>query len=317
MTTVAEPGGVAPLRFGVVLPTMGEGTGAEALDAAARAVAEHSWSSVWVTDHLMVPDGPEAGEYGTILEALTALTWVGARHPTVTLGTSVVVPALRDAPMLAKQLATLDLLVGGRIVVGIGVGDTGDLVEHQNMGKGDRFADRGAYADEAIELWRHLWSGSTEPFEGRFHTLRDFTFAPLPPRRDRIPIVCGGRSGRALRRAALLADGYHAAQTGPADLAARLPELRRLRAEAGRPDPQVSVRVRVRFDQGPGSVPSLHGAGADMVRMVRAFAQAGAHELVLVLGTGRADEVEARLRRFQTEVVEPYRAGVARGGAGS
>jgi len=202
------------VRIGLILPSKGGGTGPESLDAAAETAVRLGWTSVWVTDHMMVSRGAEADEYGTILEAMTALTWVGARHPSLTLGTSVLVPAMRDAVQLAKEIATLDVLTGGRLIVGVGVGDEGDIPEYANLGKADRFRVRGAYLDETIALWRHLWSGGIEPFEGRFHRLEDYMFLPLPTQGDRLPIWSGGRSARAVTRAATLSDGYHATRAG-------------------------------------------------------------------------------------------------------
>ena len=98
------------MKLGLVLPTIGVGAGVEALDAAAAAASRLGWNSVWVTDHLLVPAGPEAEEYGCVLEATAALTWVAARNPDVRVGFSVLIPAMRDAPLLAKQLATIDVL---------------------------------------------------------------------------------------------------------------------------------------------------------------------------------------------------------------
>ena len=216
---------VGAMTFGIILPNKGEGAGPELVDTACAEATAAGWRSAWVTDHLMVPRGPEANEYGIMLEALTTLAWAGGRYKDLVFGTSVISPAMRDAPMLAKELATIDVLLGGRLIVGVGVSDTDDLPEYSNMGKADRFKRRGVYVDEAIRLWRHLWSGSTEPFDGEFHQLTDFCFGPLPVQGAGIPIWAGGRSARALRRTAELADGYHAAQTGPSDLDERLPQL--------------------------------------------------------------------------------------------
>ena len=160
------------MKLGLILPTIGQGAGGEALAAAAETATTLGWNSVWVTDHLMVPAGPEAEEYGWVLEATTALTWVAAQFPKLRVGFSVIIPAMRDAPLLAKQLATIDFLTGGRLTVGVGSSETHDLPEYENLGKADRFARRGAYLDETIALWRHLWSGNTEPFRGEFHQLR-------------------------------------------------------------------------------------------------------------------------------------------------
>jgi alkanesulfonate monooxygenase SsuD/methylene tetrahydromethanopterin reductase-like flavin-dependent oxidoreductase (luciferase family) len=252
----------------------------------------------------MVPAGPEADEYGWMLEALTTLAWVGGRHEELVLGTSVISPAMRDAPMLAKELATLDVLLGGRLVVGVGVSDTDDLPEYRNMGKEERFRVRGRYVDEAMTLWRHLWSGSTEPFRGEFHELEDFTFAPLPVKRD-IPIWAGGRSARALRRTAEFGDGYHAAQTGPADLEARMPQLAEAMATTGRPFPFVSTRARVKFQQEPSSTYSIHGDAEAMIAQVLEFARVGNDELILVFEGHDAAEFERNARRFDREVIRP------------
>jgi probable F420-dependent oxidoreductase len=293
------------VKLGLILPTIGAGAGGEALDAAAEAVQRLGWASVWVTDHLLVPAGPEAEEYGWTLEATSALTWVAARFPDVRVGFSVLIPAMRDAPLLAKQLATIDVLSGGRLTVGVGASDKGDLAEYENLGKGERFARRGAYLDETIALWRHLWSGSTDPFEGEFNELRDYNFQPLPVQGASLPIWCGGRSDRALHRAAWLCDGYHAAQTGPADVAAKLPKLREEAAAAGRQPVSVSVRVRVRFDQDPIAVYSLHGDATAMISEVAEFARTGVDELVVVFKETAPERLARLIERFDAEVYRP------------
>ncbi|WP_353807479.1 LLM class flavin-dependent oxidoreductase [Agromyces sp. SYSU T00194] len=294
---------VAGMKLGLVLPNKGAGAGPELLDAAASATAEVGWNSLWVTDHLMVPRGEEEDEYGTMLEALTTIAWVGGRHPALTIGTSVVSPAMRDAPLLAKELATIDVLLGGRLVVGVGVSDSGDLQEYRNMGKEDRFRTRGAYVDETIRLWRHLWSGTREPFEGEFHTIDDFTFAPLPLAREQLPVWCGGRSRRALRRTAELCDGYHAAQTSPDDLRERMPQLEAAFALTGRPMPVVSTRARVYFDRPRGDVYAITGSPEEMAADLVAFREAGNDELIVVFDAHEPDALAAQIRRFADDVV--------------
>ncbi len=296
---------VGGMTFGVILPNKGHGSGPAQLDAAASVATELGWRSAWVTDHLMVPNGPEAAEYGWMLEAITTLAWVGGRHEELVLGTSVISPAMRDAPQLAKELATLDVLLGGRLIVGVGVSDTDDLPEYQNMGKEERFRVRGRYVDESMRLWRHLWSGSTEPFRGEFHTLEDFTFAPLPVQPAGIPIWAGGRSARALRRTAEFGDGYHAAQTGPLDLEERLPLLREAMAVTGRPWPFVSTRARIKFQDQPSATYSIYGDPEAMIAEVLAFAAVGNDELILVFEGHDAEEFAAQARRFDRDVIRP------------
>jgi alkanesulfonate monooxygenase SsuD/methylene tetrahydromethanopterin reductase-like flavin-dependent oxidoreductase (luciferase family) len=299
------------MRLGLILPTIGEGVGAEHLDAAAGPAARLGWSGVYVTDHLMVPTGPEADEYGWVLEATSALTWVAARYDSLRVGFSVIIPAMRDAPLLAKQLATIDHLTGGRLTVGVGASESHDLPEYENLGKADRFGRRGAYLDETIALWRHLWSGSKEPFEGEFHRLRDFTFDPLPPQGAELPLWCGGRADRILRRAAVLCNGYHAAQLDAEQVAERIPKLRAFAEEAGRPMPTVSVRVRVRLDAEPIEKYSLHGSPERIVPQVVDFARVGVDELVLAFRERDPHELAAAMERFDAEVFAPALAAVA------
>jgi alkanesulfonate monooxygenase SsuD/methylene tetrahydromethanopterin reductase-like flavin-dependent oxidoreductase (luciferase family) len=291
------------LQIGLVLPSMGEGTGPEVLDAGCATAVDLDWASVWVTDHLMVPRGPEANEYGCILEATTALAWVGARYESLTLGTSVLVPAMRDAPLLAKQIATIDVLTKGRLIVGVGVSDSYDIPEYTNLGKAERFPDRGAYLDESIALWRHLWSGSNEPFDGQFYQLDDFSFAPLPVQGRDLPIWCGGRSARAVRRAVGLTNGWHGAQTGPNDMIARIPDIVMVAEELERPLPTLSVRCRVNFGEPKPSPYALSGGRENMVKDMIEFARLGVEHLIMVFEAHDADNLESDMRRFDDEVV--------------
>ena len=205
------------MDYGICLPNFPDGASREGMEAAAETAERLGWSTVWTTDHLLVPTA-NADDYGRIYEAILSLAWIGAKYSKIRLATSVIVVPMRNAVLLAKELATLDSLSGGRVVAGVGVG--WNEAEFANVGVADRFHVRGAYTDETIRLWRHLWSGSTEPFHGRFHDFDDFAFAPLPDRGADLPIVVGGRAEAALRRAGTLGDGYHSSATSAAKYAA-------------------------------------------------------------------------------------------------
>ncbi|MDP2624192.1 MAG: TIGR03619 family F420-dependent LLM class oxidoreductase [Actinomycetota bacterium] len=293
------------METGLVLPTIGPGASRRAIDAAVAAAVRLGWASVWVTDHLMVPHGPEAEEYGTILEAVVSLGYVAGGGTGLTIGTSVLIPPMRNPVILAKQLATLDVLTGGKVIAGVGVADRHDLPEFTNLGAADRFTRRGAFVDETIALWRHLWSGGNPPFTGEFHDLQDYVFGPLPAQGGDLPIWTGGRSAAAIRRAALLADGYHAAQTGPSDLRERLLALQELCDEAGRAMPTLSVRARVHFGSDHDHPYAISGDAGEMQNDVAEFAGLGVEHLVVVLGTTDPAELTGRAERFQSEVVEP------------
>lgn len=294
------------MDFGLALQNHRDGASAEGMAASADAVEQFGWKSIWAVDHLMVGRAEQL-DYGWTLDPLLSLAHLGATHPTIRLATGVLVPPMRDAPQLAKELATLDVLSGGRLTVGVGVGDEDDRAEYINLGKDDRFRRRGAYLDETIRLWRHLWSGSRDPFQGDFHQLTDFTFDPLPVQGDRIPVLSGGRSDRALARVGRSTDGYYASRWGPDDLAQKWPAVLQVSLQNGRPRPYLATRVRVRFDAVADGRYSVCGTGAEMIAELQRFASVGTDEFVAVFDAVRAEDIARVTERFQREVVSPFR----------
>jgi probable F420-dependent oxidoreductase len=286
------------MDYGVCLPNFPDGASPEGIAAAAETAVRHGWSTVWTTDHVLVPRD-SAQDYGHIYDAILTLAWVGARHPALRLATSVIVVPQRNAVVLAKEIASLDSLTGGRVIAGVGVG--WNRTEFANLAMEERFGVRGAYLDETIRLWRHLWSGSTDPFVGRFHSMEDFAFGPLPAQGAALPIVVGGRAQRALERAGTLGDGYHSSVSSPAQYGERLPVIRSAAEAAGRPMPWLSARVRVEFDAASTGY-AMRGSPEAMAAEVRKFADLGVTHLALWFGSTEPAELVARAERFAGEV---------------
>lgn len=288
------------MDYGICLPNFPDGSSREGIEAATEVAERLGWSTVWTTDHVLV-EHASAGDYGRIYEAILTLAWVGAHYPELKLGTSVIVVPPRDAVLLAKELATLDSLTGGRVIAGAGLG--WNEREFANMGHGERFRVRGAYLDEAIRLWRHLWSGSQEPFHGRFHTLDDFVFGPLPAQGANLPIYIGGRVEPALRRVGRLADGYQSSATNPASYGPRVPIIRAAAAESGRPMPMLTARVPVQLDRtDDGGYYAMRGTPASIAAEVRAFADLGVGHLALWFVDPDPGRLVAAAERFHAEV---------------
>jgi len=283
------------MDYGLALPNFPEGATREGMEAGAEVAERLGWSTVWTTDHILVPKA-DAGDYGRIYEAIMSLAWIGAKYSNVRLGTSVVVIPQRNAVLVAKELATLDDLTGGRVIAGIGGGWNQN--EYRNLGVADRFHVRGAYIEETVALWRHLWSGSTEPFRGRFHQFDDFAFGPLPAQGDRLKIVIGGRVTAALERVGRIADGYHSSSTSPTQYAERVPILRAAAEAAGRPMPWLTARVRVVFGESTDKAYAIRGTPEQMADEVRAFAALGVEHLALWFGTTDPEELAVRMERF-------------------
>jgi len=290
----------AAMDYGLVLPSLGWDANREGILAAVELAEEHGFTDVWVTDHILI-DHAGADDYGRIYEAVTTLAWLAGQSTKVRLGASVIVVPMRNAVVLAKQLATLDALSDGRLIAGFGVG--WNQAEFANVGAAERFGVRGAYTEEMILLCRHLWSGSREPFHGKFNDFEDFNFEPLPAQGGNVPIWLGGRDERALRRVGRLADAYHASATAPAAYEQRLPVIREAAERAGRPMPRLSGRARVELDAGAESFYTMHGTPAEVAAEIRAFAALGVDHLAVAFPPRDAAGLRAVVERFMTEVV--------------
>jgi alkanesulfonate monooxygenase SsuD/methylene tetrahydromethanopterin reductase-like flavin-dependent oxidoreductase (luciferase family) len=164
----------------------------------------------------------------------------------------------------------------------------------------DRFHVRGAFLEETIHLWRHLWSGSHEPFHGRFHDIADFAFEPLPVQSP-LPIVVGGRDARALSRAGRLADGYHSSAVGPEGYAERLVVVKAAAEAAGRPTPWLSARVRVEFAPTTSGY-AMRSTPEEIAAEIHKFAALGVTHLALYFGTTDPIQLVSLVERFDREV---------------
>lgn len=248
----------------VVLPNESPAMPPETLVALGRAAERLGYRAVHLPDHLLPPE-PYGDTYGGVYEPLVTLAHLAAVTSTIRLGTSVVVLPLRSPFVVAKQVATLDRLSGGRVVLGVGAG--WDRVEFAAVGAD--FRTRGARTDEGIALLRHLFAGGG-PFHGRFHRFDVGVFAPVPTRP--VPIMVGGTSERALRRAAELADEWQGVGLTPAEFARCAERLREL---TDRP-----LRLGTRL--------AWRGDRAELARTVdeaRALAEAGADAVAVWFGT--------------------------------
>ncbi len=185
----------------MILPNYGRDSSPEAIRRTTELAVELGFDSVWTTEHIIV--GPEGVDpYGRVYDPLVTLGWIAGWTDRIGLGTSIVLVALHNPMHLAKEVATLQELSGGRFRLGIGVGWHED--EYRFMGV--PFKERGRRADEGVRLMRALWSGAHE-FEGEFWSFHDATAEPHPSPQPEIWV--GGSSPRAIRRARELGDVWH------------------------------------------------------------------------------------------------------------
>jgi probable F420-dependent oxidoreductase len=294
-------GGAADMEFGVCVPNFRPGAAPQAMLAAVETAERLGWSSAWTTDHLLPGRIERARPFSHLYEALTTLAWLGGQTSRLRLGMSVLVVPMRSAVVLAKELATIDALTGGRLIAGVGIGWYRE--EFGNVGAAERFGHRGAYLEEAVALWRHLWGGSTGPYEGRFDRFGEVSFSPLPPQGASLPIWIGATAEVAVARAGRIADGYQSTSTGPAEMRERARIARSAAEAAGRPMPVLSSRVSVRFGEPEGAGALIAGSPDEMAETVMAYRDAGVSHLALDLAETDPDALARAMERFDREVI--------------
>lgn len=234
----------------------------------AQLAEELGYESVWLPDHVL-PPGPFGEVYGGVYEPLVTLAYVAAATERIGLGTSVLILPLREPYVLAKQVATLSRLSGGRLVLGVGVGWNAE--EFAEVGAD--FAGRGKRTDETLDLLERLFTTGRGPSGGYFE----------PGPAARVPILVGGNSTVALRRAARAGDAWLSAGLDPAAFAERARTLAGLTT-----DRRVKPLARMEWS----------GDRADLDRAVtdyHAYAAAGAAAVAVHFGAnaGYADRMRA------------------------
>jgi probable F420-dependent oxidoreductase len=189
------------VHFGVILPNYGAGSSPDGIRRFAELAEELGFDSVWATEHIIVgPDGVDP--YGRVYAPLVTLGWIAGFTSRVVLGTSIVLAPLHHPMHLAKEVATLQELSGGRVRLGLGMG----WHEPEYEFLGVPFKGRGRRGDEVIRVMRAIWSGASD-YDGPLWSFHDATSEPLPSPQPEIWV--GGSSERAVRRARELGDVWH------------------------------------------------------------------------------------------------------------
>jgi probable F420-dependent oxidoreductase len=228
------------MQLGIHLPHIGRKAGPESIRRAAIEAEALGFDDVWVSEHIIVPKNGGYPPSANFWDPVLTLTWAAAVTSRVRLGTSVLVLPLRHPLPLAKELATLQNLSGGRLILGAGVG----WLEAEFDALGVPFKERGRRMDEGIAMMRAVWTQDPVTFESRYIPAKITDMRAQPQPEVPIPIWIGGGSDAAIRRAVGM-DGWHGTRTAP-DQAAAL--VQRLRAE--RPDSAFTISLRVNCNAG-------------------------------------------------------------------
>ena len=265
------------MKFGLHGVGSGSTVKPEPLAQVAREAERLGYESIWIPEHLAVPvemrtpypysdDGKfPGGAMVALHDPFLALAYAAACTEKIKLGTGVFVLPLRNAIAVAKSVASLDVLSNGRALFGVGIG----WLEDEFEAVGASFPDRAARAREAIRMMKVLWSEEAPRFEGRFHRFPPLGFNPKPVQKPHPPILLGGESNAALKRAADLGDGWYGAHHSPDSVRPLLATLKERAEAAGRDFSALEITVGL----APGVRPDLD--------TVRRFADAGVHRMIV------------------------------------
>jgi probable F420-dependent oxidoreductase len=265
----------------------------------AELVEEFGIESLWTGEHVVIPVGyrsvhPYSGTGQlpippemAIPDPLIWLSWVAARTRTVRLCTGVLILAEHHPAEVAKQVATLDVLSEGRVTLGVGMGWLKEEFDVLSV----PFEERAGRLEEGIEALRVLWMQDEPSFDGRYYRFTNAMSRPRPVQSS-VPIVIGGRSERAARRAGRLGDGFYPINTTPSELEPLLTVMQSAATDAGRDASAIEITVK----------------GAHDVGTIRDFAALGVDRIIVNVGPAEAVAFDStRLRdgfdRFANEVM--------------
>jgi probable F420-dependent oxidoreductase len=296
------------MRFGIALPNFRPlGTRQALVDMTQQAEAL-GYDSVWTTDIVVQTRSAADERFSCSLEALTVIAYLAALTTRVRLGISVLVLPQRSPVLVAKEVATLDYLSGGRLVLGVGAG----YHEMQFRWLGAQFERRGQRLDEYLEAMRELWTAPEPRFAGQYVSFADVAFSPRPIQPQGPPIVIGGSSPAALRRVAQLADGWHPVGLTPTQYAAGMQQIRAL--TNGR-HVEGSLRIRTVVDRrldakmgGDSAVQvSLDGSPTELRARIEEYRAAGVEHLVAYFEADDLQTVLRDMQRFAADVCPGFR----------
>ncbi len=312
------------MQYGFNAPTAGALSAPASLIKLAQGGEAMGFDYATFSDHVVIPNAvhaiypySETGEFpagsiGPRNEQLTEVAFVAGATTRLRLVLSVMVVPHRPALLTAKILSTIDVLSGGRLVVGIGAGW---MAEEFAALQTEDFAARGAVTDEYLDAFRVLWTQANPSFAGKYVRFSDISFEPKPVQTP-LPIWIGGESGPALRRTARIGDGWYPIGTNPAfplDSLARfkaaVARLRAMTEKAGRDPAAVALAYRVsRLGQpaakaGDGEHKLFTGDDGQIAADIAALREMGVAHMDFGFAGGTTDAMLDAMKRFKDQVL--------------
>ena len=308
------------MDFGLHLPASTATVKAEELVRFAQQAEALGFYCLTVADHVIVPrdisvpypytvDGKYPGT-GYHLETLMTMGYLAGATKRIRFVTSVMILPYRNPIVTAKMLASLDVLSGGRVIVGAGVGW---MKEEFETIRTEPFEERGKVTDEYIVAYRELWTSDNPSFSGKYCNFSNIVFLPKPVQKPGIPIWIGGHSRQAIRRAARLGDGWHpiggvpTIPLEPEDVAKDMSMLREYAEKAARDSKNIRVALKGSlFDRekqiAPGKRRRFIGSAEEIASDIRAYREVGVDTMIFDVRRPSINETLERMEWLAKEV---------------
>jgi probable F420-dependent oxidoreductase len=296
------------MEFGICVPHYGKPIEIDRILEIAKRAETLGFASVWVTDHILVPRTMNIIYRDNMLEPLALLSHLAAVVSRVRLGTSVIILPYRSPIIVAKMLATIDQLSGGRVILGTGAG----WMEEEFQALNAPFTERGDYCDECLRIIRQAWTQDTISMQGKFHRYEDMQPSPRPVQAGGPPIWVGGNSARSRRRVAELGDGWHSSGLHAAEMAPGCAHVQELWAKNDRQGtPVFSARIALSIEGVSQEVTSyasrrvrssICGSEAAVVEQLGAFKELGLEHVVFEMSTQSHDGTLATMEAFMERI---------------
>ncbi|MGE5302834.1 MAG: LLM class F420-dependent oxidoreductase [Alphaproteobacteria bacterium] len=309
------------MNFGLHLPASSSGVTSADLVRFVQRAERLGFYCITVADHVIIPknltvaypytsDGKYPGT-GYHLETLTTMSFLAGASQRIRFVTSVMIAPYRNPVITAKMLASLDVLSGGRVIVGLGVGWMKEEFENLNA---PPFAERGKVTDEYIQAFRELWRSDNPSFHGKYCNFSDIVFVPKPVQKPTIPIWIGGHSRQAIQRAARLGDGWHpiggvpTIPLEPEDMARDLETLAAYAEKAGRNPKEVRVALKGSlFDREkqtkPGKRRRFMGTAEEIAADIEEYRSVGVDTMIFDVRKPSISETLERMEWMAKDVI--------------
>jgi len=287
------------MNFGITLPNFGKYANKNEIIKIATAAEELGFDSIWVSDHVIIPDSHEG--FGNVFyDPFITLSYVAANTSNTSLGISVIILPYRNPVVLAKMISTLDELSGGRIILGIGAG----WLEKEFQALGISFNKRGEMTDEYLKVLKTLWTQDNPSFKGKHFNFSDIKFLPKPIQKPYPPIWVGGGSNKAIERAVINGDGWHPVGLTPQELKEKLKYVNELLLKHNKDNFTISLRrnLEINNNKNISEDDTLRGPVKKIITGIKEYKELGVDHMVLHFLSGTSEGVLSTMKTFSKEI---------------